>query len=284
MRWIIRIMSVVAFANLGLSGIYAAEEGASSDELTTFHCELRSPAGDAIGLKVYPFETGGKPALLIGSRDDESWPGKEQHIFAPFEKAGTKEIEYSSGPRRIRIERDGPIRNMTVWSYSDGHVKQPLAFGFCGNAAIDSAADLVDADVDPFDTGRWLDGCFMTSFGEAPIRTRFLMDQDADENGRLEVSFFGGEVGPFAEKQTVHREVMGPGPKAEHPDVFMGVGRFSPDDGGNGPNGMDVMYVDRKTGRFSTLVAFDRLGSGSENPAFAICSGTIVGVDEEFGS
>lgn len=241
--------------------------GHSQEASPTFYCQLRTPAGDTLGLTILVSTWNGNPNLFIYSRDGKSWPGDEKTaLLGVFERNNADEFEFSIGKMRVRIVRGGQLKNITFWSTDQGKVMQPLAFGYCGNNEIKSNIALAPINIDLSDRTRWIGGCFAAHYGPNGVSNfDFKLDHAVVEGENLVAKFYGG---PFVDPVAVRYEMLRL--KSEHPSIRMGAGRFGAPNVTTGPRGMEVGYYDERDMLMSTIVKFNTV-SGSDGPAYGIC-------------
>ncbi|HEY0027494.1 MAG TPA: hypothetical protein VGC35_06460 [Allosphingosinicella sp.] len=237
------------------------------------NCAARTPAGDLLLLGADAMQQGDKPPLLVLSALPGSpWPQETGAMLAiPTRRVGG-EMEWALGPHFVRMGTNAGARNLTIFSSRKGKPAQAVAFGFCDSPQIDAsagAAPAADALSDVFKESRWHDGCFFVAPGPTLRTGRFRMDQ-SKADGRLRVAFtpVEGDLWPGPVSST--REVLSPAPRSDAPGISLGVGRFEPRDGDNGPRGMDLAFIDERARRLSAVVRFEKFGE-TGRPGFAIC-------------
>lgn len=238
-------------------------------------CEARTPTGATLSATIDQVALGNDWMGFITGRDGSAWPvSKETFVLEPSRR-GQNETEYKTGANLIRLKNEGFVRDLTFWSTRDGKALQPVAFGFCVAKEFPAAADTPPPAGNPFDQANWKPDCQMTVANPTPQRSTFKMNHNTGAGKRLFIEFEG--LAPSG-KISVPREMMASPPPTEHPDIFMGVGRFKPETGALGASGMEAFYLDRKTSKGSAIVRLTDV-NGDRHLRFGICGSTITKVE-----
>lgn len=240
----------------------AAAPAPASAELV-LGCRLTTPAGDEIAFSARL----GMPLAILEPGPGSAWP--TQRVIGPGgwrEKKGLEAAYHFAGtPNGIDLKVEG--ERATLFVGRRLRSGPPRAYGFCLPLA-DPGAVRTDTPVSPgagaaipaFDSRRWpQSGCgLVTRSGRRAV---------------IDYNILGG--GTQSEIKASDPQMVSSG-RAVVPRT-QGFGRTGSRFGGkDGPSGAERLIVDEKSGEAVQLIAFERIGVGSVEPAAAICGHTGI--------
>ena len=258
-------------AALAFLAMAAAAQPAGAETVPV--CTLVTPGGQAVG-----FYLGGDDRpnhIRLSATSGSIWPAAT--LRASAGRSGSNLLfAIGTGQRGLTLElrglAPGQTQRLASLFLRDGQTSVlPVAFGYCEDRAVDATATppaaeavAVGADLAAFDPARWPDDdcALLLSDGR---RIRFTFTLTRDEQLRLASrELWAGRSVTLPMRWLESRE-------------FVQLGAFGADGTEDGPEGLQMMFVDRR--RAAKLIRFRRLGDASmpNLSGYGMCgySGTV---------